>query len=230
MTETELTDQTDQPKEPLGCLACPLTTAAVEELEIEGLVTFDESLHLCSRCKPSVEKVTLGIARLLCGESAGTFDAIHDRLREVEVHLGIPTEDSACTEVKEAEDDDSDPLRLEREIANTEALVLRLFAWRDNLVTNAAVDAFAARYSETNAVLNRQWGEINEVRKLLGLDSAKKKPVDGNLAALGAIAGAMFGAGLMVSQKPLETLRFILDWAQEMLHNLGMDAPEDAAL
>ena len=105
-----------------------------------------------------------------------------------------------------------------------------LFNIRDNLIEARSLDAFAARYGAVNEVLNRHHGAIGELRKRLGLDA--EKPTNTKLAALGAMVGALLGAGIIMSKRPLETLRQTVARMAELLEQIAPAAasPEDAPL
>lgn len=111
------------------------------------------------------------------------------------------------------------------------ATIEALMKQRDRLLMQSAVDAFAARYSETNGVLNRQWGAINEVRKLLGLDVKKNAGgLDAKRTILGALAGALIGAGLMSFKDPLRAIKEFWVGVTAQAKRMGYEVPDLSSL
>lgn len=233
MTET---DRMHNPNEPLNdepsekpewhCRACPVTSEDVERLELN--VTYDEALCLCSKCRNNLTSVTLALVDAIVQCNADAGESLVERVANLEEHvLGASEDGSLDVQPAPPESPDSDADDPEARFHEGVNRCAFLFARRDELLGDYYIDAFAARYSETNAVLNRQWGAINEVRKLLGLDT---RPDKASKAArntvLGAVGGALLGAWLLASKTPLENLSGFAKGALHVLHKLGVETPE----
>ena len=112
-----------------------------------------------------------------------------------------------------------------------------LWSLRDRLLVNEVSSVFSARYSATDARIERQQGALDhhhaaldECRQVLGLDAlaSKKKMSQQKTGLLGALAGALLGYGIFSSKKPLEMLRMAMEKVTEALQTYGFAPPTDA--